>query len=858
MTKVVLIDGNNLLFRSYYATAYSGNMMKNSKGFPTNALFGFVNMINKIMEEEKPDHILVALDKGKTFRHNHYEDYKAGRQETPDDLKIQFGIAKTILDNMGIKYLEADGYEADDIIGTFAKMVDETEGYQALIVSSDKDLLQLITNKVIVKLLKPKDYILMDKETFMKEYGIPPIRMIDLKALYGDPSDNIPGVRGVGEKTALKLIEEHKSVENLYVEIDQVSGKLKDKLLEDKEKAFMSKELATIYKEVPLKEGLEDIKYEQKDRTELIKTFEELEFYSFIKNIKKQDTAKEAEYIRVSKPEDIKESNAYAIYVEVDNLNYHKGNVLGVALTSNEKSYYIGIDVLKEYPNILPKNIKHSYDLKKSIVALKYLGIELKGVEYDAMVAAYILNYNVKDDIAYLANNLGHDIPFYETISKAKQLDLDAVAKNAVLKSKFIYETVEKLTGELEKEEQSKLFEELEMPLIYVLSDMEYEGIHIDRNVLEEMNEEITIKLELIANDIYNHAGQQFNIMSPKQLGEILFEKLKIPYPAKVKGDYSTSKDILAKIKEKHPIIDKISEYRALSKIQGTYIIGLMDYIMEDGKIHTIFNQTLTRTGRLSSIEPNLQNIPIRYDYGRLIRKAFIPSSNHVLVSSDYSQIDLRVFAHMSKEENLVSAFREGMDIHTKTAMDIFKVSESEVNSEMRRKAKAVNFGIIYGISSFGLSENLDIDVAEAGAFIKTYLDTFPGIKKYMEDSIKEAHENGYVKTIMGHKRVIDELNNKNYMIRSSGERMALNTPIQGSSSDIIKKAMVDLHQRIKELKLKSKMIIQVHDELIFDVEKEELNILLKEVEDVMEHCVTLDVPLKVESNYGENWYVAK
>lgn len=858
MTKVVLIDGNNLLFRSYYATAYSGNMMKNSKGFPTNALFGFVNMINKIISEDKPDYIMVALDKGKTFRHDHFEHYKAGRQETPDDLKLQFGIAKTILDSMGIKYLEADGYEADDIIGTFAKMVDETDGYEAVIISSDKDLLQLISNKVVVKLLKPKDYIMMDKETFVKEYGIPPIRMIDLKALYGDPSDNIPGVRGIGEKTAIKLIEEHKSVENLYVNIDQVGGKLKEKLLEDKEKAFMSKELATIYKEVPLKEGLEDIKYVQKERTDLIKIYEELEFYSFIKNLKKQDTSRDTDFVMVTKPEDIKEAEEYAVYVEVDNTNYHKGKVLGVALTNKENAYFINVDVLKRYPNILPKNIKYSYDLKKSIVALKYLGIDLKNVEYDAMVAAYILNYNVKDDIAYLANSLGHDIPFYEMISKAKTLDNEVVAKNAVLKCKFIYETVDKLMDDLKEEEQYQLFIDLEMPLIYVLSDMEYEGIYVDRNVLENMNEEITIKLELIANEIYNHAGQQFNIMSPKQLADILFEKLKIPYPGRVKGDYSTSKDILFKIKEKHPIIDKISEYRALSKIQGTYIVGLMDYILEDGKIHTIFNQTLTRTGRLSSIEPNLQNIPIRYDYGRLIRKAFIASIDHVLLSTDYSQIDLRVFAHMSKEENLVSAFREGLDIHTKTAMDIFKVSKSEVNSEMRRKAKAVNFGILYGISSFGLSENLDIDVAEAGAFIKTYLETFPGIKQYMDEVIKEAKEKGYVKTLMGHKRVIEELNNKNYMIRSQGERMALNTPIQGSSSDIIKKAMIDIYDKFKELKLKSKLIIQVHDELIFDVEKEELDTVLKTVEEVMEHCVTLEVPLKVESNYGENWYVAK
>lgn len=857
MSKIVLIDGNNLLYRSYYATAYSGNMMKNSKGFPTNALFGFVNMLNKIIEEEKPEYMMVALDKGKTFRHNQFENYKAGRQETPDDLKIQFGVAKTIMDNMGVKYFEVDGYEADDIIGTFARIVDEEGKDNALIVSSDKDLLQLISNRVIVKLLKTKDYILMDKDTFIKEYGLLPNKIIDLKALHGDPSDNIPGVRGIGEKTALKLLEEHKSIENIYVEIDKITGKVREKLIEDKDKAFMSKELATIYKEVPINAGIKDITFEKKYTNELIKTFEELEFYSFIKNLRKESNNMELSFVNVNKPEDIIDGE-YAIYLEVDNTNYHKGNTLGVALYNKKNSYFISTDILKQYPDILVNKIKYAYDLKKTIVALKYIGINLIDVEFDTMLAAYILNYNVKDDIAYLANALGYEIPFYEAISKAKTLDMDTIAKNTVLKSKFVFETADRFTEELKKEEQLDLFNKQEMPLIYVLSDMEYEGIYVDKKVLDDMNEEINIKLEMISNDIYNYAGTSFNISSPKQLGDILFNTMKIPYPVKVKGDYSTSKEILYKLKDKHPIINKISEYRALSKIQGTYIIGLSDYILKDGKIHTIFNQMLTKTGRLSSVEPNLQNIPIRYDYGRLVRKAFVPSKNHVLLSSDYSQIELRVFAHMSGEENLIDAFREGMDIHTKTAMDIFKVSKAEVNSEMRRQAKAVNFGILYGISSFGLSENLDINVDEAREFIKTYLDTFPGIKNFMDSVIKEAHAKGYVKTLMGHKRVIDELNNKNYMIRSQGERMALNTPIQGSSADIIKKAMIDIYAKFNELKLKSKMIIQVHDELIFDVLKDELEIVKKTVEDIMENCVKLDVPLKVESNYGENWYVAK
>ncbi len=851
MEKVVLIDGNNLLFRSYYATAYSGSMMKNSKGFPTNALYGFTNMLNKIINEEKPKYILVALDKGKTFRHESYHEYKAGRIEMPDELRIQFKAAKDLMDAMGIKWFEIDGFEADDIIGTFSTKVKESDNYEALIISSDRDLLQLINNKVTVKLLKTKDYIMMNEEEFIRQYGINPDKVIDLKGLEGDSSDNIPGVKGIGEKTALKLLQEYGSVENIYVNLDKINGKLKDKLIESKNDAFMSKQLATIYKEVPTNLDFNDILYKGSN-DKLRSLYEEYEFFSFIKNIiPKKEEIKDIKIINSIDEINIKDD--IAVYLELDNLNYHTSNILGMAVYNNDFNAFIPLSVLKENPSFLTKNNKYTYDLKKVIVALNNIGVNTSNYNFDTMIAAYLLNYNVKDDIAYIANTYNYDINFFESIYKAKTLNINEVAKNAIKKAKFIYETHDEFMKKLEDEECTHLFNDIELPLVYVLSDMECTGIKVDKNILNDMKEEIDIKLELLKKDIYNMAGIQFNINSPKQLGEVLFDKLGIPSNKK----RSTDKEYLIKYKDKYPIIDKILEYKMLSKVYGTYIVGLNDYILEDNKIHTIYNQTLTRTGRLSSSEPNLQNIPTRLEYAKLVRKAFIPS-NDIFVSSDYSQIELRVFAHFSKEKNLIDAFNSGIDIHTKTAMDIFNVSKNEVNSLMRRQAKAVNFGILYGISGFGLSENLDMNFNDAKKFIDKYLETFPGIKNYMNKVVEEAHKNGYVKTIMNRKRVIDELNNKNYMIKQSGERMAMNTPIQGTSADIIKKAMIELYNKFNSLNLRSKMILQIHDELVFDVVKEERDKVEEIVKNIMENTIKLDVPLEVEISSGNNWYDTK
>lgn len=859
MKKVILVDGNNLLFRSYFATAYSGNMMKNSKGFPTNGLYGLVNMLNKIIREEKPEYMLVAFDKGKTFRHEKYLDYKGGRNETPDDLKKQFSVAKKLVPLMGIKCFEIDNYEADDIIGTYSKMALIDPEFETTIVSSDKDLLQLINEETEVKLLKQKDYIRMNEETFMDTYGIKPIRMIDLKGLMGDASDNIPGVKGIGEKTALKLLQEYDSLENVYDNIDNIKGATKQKLIDGKESAFMSKDIATIYNEVPVTYSLEELKYDGPDVNGLREMYSDLEFYSFLKDFKETGKKEEKlEYKIIENVNDLKLKEKVSAYLEISETNYHNADIYGMSLYDGENAYYVPFEVLKENKNILDGKEIYTYDLKKMIVSLNKYDIDIKNCTFDVMIAGYILNYNVKDDIAYLANTFNYDITLFDNFKKEKNMSNEALADLTVKKAKFIYDIKDEFTNKMKEEEQLELFSNIEMKLSSVLASMEIEGVRVDTKVLDEMGENINKKLDELTSEIYNYAGEEFNVQSPKQLGEILFEKLEIPYPKKKKTSYSTAREILDKIVDYHPIVEKIIEHRTLNKIYTTYIVGIKNCVKEDGKLHTIYTQTLTRTGRLSSIEPNLQNIPIRYKEGKEIRKAFIPEEDSVFLSSDYSQIELRMFAHMSGEQNLIDAFKHHLDIHTKTAMDIYHVSKDEVTKNMRRDAKAVNFGIIYGISSFGLAEDLGVDIKTAKKFLDNYLETFPGIKNYMDKVIKDAYETGYVKTIMNRKRKIDELYNTNHMIKVQGERMALNTPVQGSSADILKKAMIDIYNEFNRLNLKSKMILQVHDELIFNVKNDELEKVKEIVINFMENAYKLNVPLEVDVEIGKNWYDAK
>ena len=853
MKKVILVDGNNLMFRSFYATLYSGSVMTNKEGFPTNALYGFVNMMHKIIAEEKPEYIMVAFDIGKTFRHEKYDYYKGKRDETPNDLKIQFPVAKKILNAMGIKYFELEGYEADDIIGTFAKKVDENDEYIATIISSDKDLLQLISDDVDVKLLKPKDYIRMDRKVFFDTYGLEPIRMIDLKSLMGDASDNIPGVKGIGEKTAIKLLQEYNTLDGVYENIDNIKGSIHDKLANDKDNAYMSYDIATIYREVPIDTSFENIKYTGEETEELIDIFNDLDFHSFLRKQPQINKSEDIKYEIITDLSKIKLTSPVTVYLELDNDNYHQANIIGLSIYNKDNHIYIRGENLTNTDYFKDIDI-YTYNYKKLYSSFKRRNLYVPNCTMDTMLAGYLLNYSVKDDIAYLANNLNYNIPIYD---KKETLSEDEFIKRSLNKCKFIYDTYEMLITKMKDNNVIDLYEKIELPLSTVLAKMELNGIRIDKHILEEMNVDIKAGIDDISAKIYNLAGHEFNVASPKQLGEVLFDELKLPHAKKNKTGYVTDANVLGKLIE-YPIVRLILEYRLLNKLYTTYLEGILNAVAEDGKIHTIYTQAITRTGRLSSIEPNLQNIPVRNEFGKLIRKAFIPEDNSIILSSDYSQIELRIFAHLAKVDELINAFKNNMDIHTKTAMDIFKVSKDDVTKNMRRQAKAVNFGILYGISPFGLAEDIGISPKEAKKFIETYFETYPGIKDYMNKEIEEAHKNGYVLTIMNRKRTIEELSSSNYMQRSMGERMALNTPIQGSSADILKKAMIEIDEEFTKENLKSTMLLQVHDELIFNVKNDELDKVKSIVKKIMENTIKLSVPLEVDIETGMNWYDAK
>lgn len=854
MNKIILVDGNNLMFRSYYATAYHGNMMKNSKGTPTNALYGFVSMMNKIIEEEKPTYIAVAFDVGTNFRKQKYETYKAGRSETPDELLTQMPISRRILDAMGIKHLELEPYEADDIIGTLAKMAYDHLDFEATIVSSDKDLLQLINEQVDVKLLKQKGYIRYNTKTFKEDFGIEPISIIDYKALAGDSSDNIPGVKGVGEKTALTLLQKYGTLDSIYKHIDEVKGKLQEKLSTDKENAYISYELATIYNEVPLDISLEDLKYNGPTK-ELANIYNELEFYSFLKTMEEGENKNKKvniEFTKLNNVNDIVLENDVSFYIECNNTNYHNAAIFGMSLSSGDKNYFIEKNLIPSVIPLLKGKKLFTFDYKKEWYLLKKMGLELERIDFDLMIAAYLLEYNVKDDIAYLMNQDGFGIAFYDMALKQ-----GFSPRDVVLKARYIYDTKERFSNELKREDMYDLFMDIEMPLITVLADMEFTGIKCDREILETKHQAILEKIDALKKEIYELADCKFNISSPIQLGEVLFDRLALPHGKRNSRGYKTDVKILQKLVGVHPIIEKILEYRNLTKMNSTYLEGLSNYIEDDGKIHTIYKQNLTRTGRLSSIEPNMQNIPAKDEEGRKIRKAFLPC-NDLLYSADYSQIELRILAHISGSKELQEAFINGLDIHTKVAADIHDKDISEVTKYERRTAKAVIFGIVYGISGFGLGENLDISPSEATKFINKYYELYPGVKDYMDNIKEEAYQKGSVRTLFNRKREIPELFNKNYMIRQGGERIALNTPIQGTSADIIKKAMVKIYEEFKRQNIKSKMLLQVHDELIFDVKEEEKDKVESIVKDAMENAIKLDVPIIVSADYGTDWYETK
>ena len=854
MKKVILVDGNNLLFRSYYATAYNGVMMRNSNGTPTNALYGFVEMMNKIVNEEHPTYMAVAFDVGINFRREKYDTYKAGRVETPEELKIQMPLAREVLDAMGIKYFELAPFEADDIIGTLAQKASETEDFDATIISSDKDLLQLISPIVDVKLLKQKDFIKYNRDTFFDEYGFEPIRMIDFKGLAGDPSDNIPGVKGIGQKTAMTLLQKYDTIEDIYEHIDELKGATKDKMIADKAAALTSKEIATIYLEVPINTDFEEMKYTGPDNEKLLAMFRKLEFSSLIKRFDFKEPKKitELKFKNILSAAEIEDTDIYALYMECDKENYHYANVVGMSVSTKNNNYYVSKLLIPDVIDRLKDKIVYTFDLKKDLALLNQFNITLNNVPYDLMIAAYLLELSDSDDIYGLMNKKDIEIKKYSESLKSSFEIMDIIKK-----SRFIYDTKEEIINKLKLEDMYELFVNIEMPLVRVLYKMETAGVKCDANILNSMSEETKVKINIISERIYKMAGENFNISSPRQLGNILFEKLNLPYGKKNKSGYTTDAKILQKLIDKHPIISDILEYRNLTKLNSTYLEGLIPYINEDKMIHTIYKQNLTRTGRLSSVEPNLQNIPTRDEDGRKIRKAFLPV-NDIFMSCDYSQIELRILAHISGSKDLQQAFINNEDIHTRVAADINGIPLSEVTKTQRRTAKAVIFGIVYGISGFGLGENLSIPAREAKAFIDKYYELYPGVRIYMDNIIKEAQDNGYVRTLLNRKRSIAELQSKIYMVRQSGERIALNTPIQGTGADIMKKAMVDIDKEFTKEGIKSKMIMQVHDELIFDVLNAEKDKIEQIVKDKMENVIKLNVPIKVSCDVGENWYATK
>ena len=873
--KLVLIDGNSIAYRAFFALP----LLNNEKGIHTNAVYGFTMMLMRILEDEKPSHILVAFDAGKTtFRHATFTEYKGGRQKTPPELSEQFPFVRELLKAYGISQYELENYEADDIIGTLSTVA-ERDGFEVKIISGDKDLTQLSTDKTTVSITKKgiteiENYT---PEHIKEKYGLTADQIRDMKGLMGDPSDNIPGVPGVGEKTAIKLLKEYSTVENLLASIEKVSGKkLQEKLEEFKDQAMMSKQLATITKEAPVQIELSELEYEGYQREELGKFFKELGFNSLLEKIgadEISDTTElnEIEYII---PEEITEdlfAEENGFYVEILEDNYHYAPIVGFSIANEKGNFYlpsqraIESDVFKRWSED-ESSKKYVFDAKRSEVALRHHGIHLVGVEFDVFLASYVLNPSESpDDFAAVAKLHGYphvqsDVNVYGKGAKRGLPEEGMLAEHLARKAAAIFELKGKLANELHNNEQFELFSELEMPLSLVLADMEYQGVKLDTERLRKMEMEIGTQLDRIEKQVFQHAGEAFNINSPKQLGVILFEKLGLPPIKKTKTGYSTSADVLEQLAPKHEVIQEILHYRQLGKLQSTYIEGLQKVVNPDtDKVHTRFNQALTQTGRLSSTDPNLQNIPIRLEEGRKIRQAFVPSEEGwVIFAADYSQIELRVLAHIAGDEKLIEAFQEGLDIHTRTAMEVFHVEADEVTDNMRRHAKAVNFGIVYGISDYGLSQSLNITRKEAGQFIDRYLKGYPGVKEYMDDIVRDAKEKGYVSTLLQRRRYLPEITSRNFNIRSFAERTAMNTPIQGSAADIIKKAMLEMAERMKQEKLKSRLLLQVHDELIFEAPEEEIEKLKHIVPDVMENAVELKVPLKVDYAYGPTWFDAK
>ena len=872
--KLIIIDGNSIINRAFYALP----QMNNKDGLNTNGIYGFTTMLFKLIDMYNPTHISVAFDKkSPTFRHLEYTAYKAGRKKMPDELREQFEPLKKLLDAFNINRLEIDGYEADDIIGTISKIA-EDEGFKVYIVTGDKDAIQL-ASKNITTLITKKGVADMEEYDFDKvveKYEMTPAQFIDLKGLMGDKSDNIPGVAGIGEKTGIKLIKEYQSIENILENIDNLKGSIKTKIEENKESAIMSKKLATIIRNVPIDFNMCDLEYGSYDEEKLLKEFEKLGFMSLVSKIIKEDIKSSLEIIKLENYEEFKE-DIYKCKKIILKTIKKEGNILEKNIMyvffsiDGENIYYINEDELYLIKDILEDNNieKIGYNLKEDYLAFRPYGIKLENMKFDIVISEYLIDSNTTT--SYECSDIAMKYLFRKILSKEELLGKGAKAKNyqylefEVLSNyvaniinviKDVYPKMEELLNFME---MTSLFYDIEMPLVEVLGEMEFIGIKVDKEKLNELGDEFKDIIKNLEKDIYEISGEKFNINSPKQLGVILFEKLGLPVIKKTKTGYSTNIDVLEKLKNESPIIDKIIEYRQFTKLNSTYIEGLLSIINPiDNRIHSSFNQTITTTGRISSTEPNLQNIPVRLEIGRNIRKVFISQDNYLLVDADYSQIELRVLAHMSEDETMIEAFENNEDIHTKTASQVFSIDMNDVTQKQRSEAKAVNFGIIYGKSDFGLSDDLNISIKKAKEYIDSYFEKYNKIKVFMDNTIENATDLGYVTTIFNRRRYIKELKSPNFMLRNAGKRAAMNAPIQGSSADIIKIAMVNVFRRLKKENLKSRLILQVHDEIIVETSLDEVDLVKEIVRNEMENATTMKVNLDVDLNVGKSWYETK
>ena len=874
--KLLLIDGSSVAFRAFFALYQQIDRFKSPTGLHTNAIYGFHLMLDHMMKRIEPTHILVAFDAGKTtFRTEMFADYKAGRAKTPDEFREQFPFIRQMLDAMGIKHYELSQYEADDIIGTLDKMAERTDiPFDVTIVSGDKDLIQLTDENTVVEISKKgvAEFEEFTPAYLMEKMGITPTQFIDLKALMGDKSDNIPGVTKIGEKTGLKLLTEFGSLEGIYEHIDSMkASKMKENLIADKEKAFLSRTLATIDTQAPIEIGLDDIVYQGPRIEELGQFYDDMGFKQLRAQLGTTNTQEEEvlDFQIVSEVSSAMFKKDQFFYFEILGENYHREEVVGLAW-GDKDGIYVGGPELLDSP-VLKDFLEHqpikTYDFKRGKVLLARKGIDLLPATFDSRLAKYLLSTvddNALTTIAHLygQTSLIPDEAIYGKGAKLALPERDVFFPHLARKVQVLLETEAPMLAKLEENQQSDLLFEMELPLANVLAKMEIAGIKVKVETLKAMQAENEVLIEQLTKEIYELAGQEFNINSPKQLGTILFEDMGLPleYTKKTKTGYSTAVDVLERLAPIAPVVSKILDYRQITKLQSTYVIGLQDAILEDGKIHTRYVQDLTQTGRLSSTDPNLQNIPVRLEQGRLIRKAFVPSlENSVLLASDYSQIELRVLAHISQDQHLIEAFQQGADIHTSTAMRVFGIEKAEdVTPNDRRNAKAVNFGVVYGISDFGLSNNLGISRKEAKNYIDTYFERFPGIKDYMETIVREARDKGYVETLYKRRRELPDINSRNFNVRNFAERTAINSPIQGSAADILKVAMINLDKALTDAGLSTRMLLQVHDEIVLEVPMAELETVKAMVKETMESAIQLSVPLIADENEGETWYEAK